>query len=93
MQRRRPRDLANLSVLYRYDAITAEATVRLVADAVDAGVPLDDYSLVDLSARYDVTENFSVFGRIENAFDKNYQGVSVFRSRGRAANIGVNYAF
>ncbi len=90
---RRPRDLANLSVLYRYESVTAEATVRLVADAVDAGVALDDYSLVDLSARYDITENFSVFGRIENVFDKNYQGASVFRSRGRAANIGVNYAF
>lgn len=90
---RRPRDLANLSVLYRYEAVTAEATIRMVADAVGISAPLDDYSLVDLSARYDVTENFSVFGRIENAFDKSYQGASAFRSRGRAANIGVNYAF
>lgn len=91
---RRPRNMANLSVLYRYNALVADATVRVAADAMSiAGVKLDDYALLDLSARYDVTDNFSVFGRIENAFDKDFQSASAYRSRGRAANIGVNYTF
>ena len=90
---RRPRQLGSLGVMYQYEALTAEANVRLVADAVDSGVKLKDYALVDVSARYSVNEHLDVFGRVENALDEDYQGASAFRSRGRAAHVGLTYAF
>lgn len=90
---RRPRQLGSLGVMYQYEALTAEANVRLVADAVDNGVKLKDYALVDVSARYSVNEHLDVFGRVENALDEDYQGASAFRSRGRAAHVGLTYAF
>lgn len=56
-------------------------------------VPLADYTLVNLYASYDVYRNVSLFGRIENVFDKEYQEVLGYGTPGRAAYGGVKVTF
>ena len=51
------------------------------------------YTKVDLAAAYDVTEEFQVFGRIENLFDKKYQEVDGYATPGASFYTGVNASF
>ncbi|MBU2979627.1 TonB-dependent receptor [Alteromonas sp. C1M14] len=90
---RRPRQLGNVGVTYQTDQFTASANVRLVADAVDNGTPLKDYALIDLSARYDFSDNLSVFGRLENALNEDYQDLSDYNTSAAALHAGVSYTF
>jgi vitamin B12 transporter len=52
-------------------------------------VVLGSYWLAHTAARYHVTDTWSVFGRLENAFDANYQTVFGYHTPGRTAHIGV----
>jgi vitamin B12 transporter len=90
---RRPRQLGNLGITYQGERLTTSLSMRMVADVVDNGTPLKDYVLVDLSAKYDVTENFNVLGRIENALDEDYQDLSSYNTAGAGAYLGVSYNF
>lgn len=90
---RRPRQLGNLGVTYQRDQFTASANVRMVADAVDNGTPLKDYVLLDLSARYNISDKLAVFGRLENALDEDYQDISTYNTSGSAFFVGASYTF
>lgn len=56
-------------------------------------VDLKSYTLVNLAASYDLTENVQVFGRVENLFNDHYQEVFTFETAGRAAYGGVRVRF
>jgi vitamin B12 transporter len=56
-------------------------------------VTLDEYTLVNLTAAYDLTDTVEVFGRIDNLFDEEYQEVLGYGSRGRAAYAGLRMRF
>lgn len=56
-------------------------------------VTLDEYTLVNLTAAYDLTDTVGVFGRIDNLFDEEYQEVLGYGSRGRAAYAGLRMRF
>ncbi len=56
-------------------------------------VDLDEYVLLTVAARYPVTKNVSVFGRIENALDETYEDVFGFATPGVAAYGGVKVTF
>lgn len=93
---RRPRHLANLGVIGSYfdQSLTLSMHARLVKDAIDiAGIALDDYTVLNLSVQYQVTESLAVNGRLDNATDRDYQEVGGFNTAGRNAYVGVSYQF
>jgi vitamin B12 transporter len=53
---------------------------------IDAG-----YALINLAASYNVARGFSVYGRINNLANKQYQEVYGFPALGREFRIGVKY--
>lgn len=83
------RGRAGLSVVYNgeqkdwaYDAFYNRSVVTL-----------DDYTLVNLTAAYDLTDTVEIFGRIDNLFDEEYQEVLGYGSRGRAGYAGLRMRF
>ena len=60
---------------------------------VPVRVSLGDYALVNVSADYQLTDRFSLFGRIENALDEDYEELFSYRAAGRAAYAGVRVRF
>ena len=56
-------------------------------------VTLKEYVLVNLNAEYKVTPRVTVFGRIENLLDEDYEEVFSFATPGRAAFGGVRARF
>ena len=53
-------------------------------------VELDDYTLVDLVASFDVTETVSVYARAENLFDEDYENIFGFQTPGDGYYAGVS---
>ncbi|UCB57242.1 MAG: TonB-dependent receptor [Candidatus Omnitrophota bacterium] len=51
------------------------------------------YTKVDLSASYDLTETFQIFGRIDNLFDRNYQQIRGYATPGRSFYAGSKASF
>ena len=69
-------------------------SLRVVQDTLDVGsVDLDDYTLLDLRAKYLVTETMSAYVRLENASDEDYEVINGFSTPGRAAYVGVTTSF
>ncbi|MDU0356017.1 TonB-dependent receptor [Paraglaciecola aquimarina] len=92
-RRRRPRNIANIATHYQLDKLTFTANLRIVKDAIDAGVKLEDYEVLDVSAKYQVNPQLSIFARVENLFDANYQDVPAFYTSGEAPHVGLKYQF
>jgi vitamin B12 transporter len=93
---RRPKDLANIGLMYQAMSQKLEliANYRLARDAVDVGgARLDDYDVVDLSASYSINERFEVYGRVENATNESYQEVVGYNTAGRSIYGGVRMHF
>ncbi|MCA0921880.1 TonB-dependent receptor plug domain-containing protein [Pseudooceanicola nanhaiensis] len=51
---------------------------------------LPDYTVVDVSAQYAVTDTVKVTGRVLNLFDEDYSDTWGYASRGRTAYIGLS---
>lgn len=97
---RRPRHLANLALhASAFDErVRALINLRMVRDAVDdvysiGRVPLDDYQVVDISAQYRPLSQLTLFARLENAANEQYQEITGFNTSGRAFYAGVKYVF
>lgn len=65
---------------YRYDA--ANETKRM-----------GGYALLNLHASYDLTENWQLFGRWNNVFDKYYELAQTYQTPGSNVFVGVRYGF
>jgi vitamin B12 transporter len=64
------------------------------ATGANAGkVVLPSFTLVNLSASYDLADHVEVFGRIENLTDEDYYEVFGFPTPGRTATIGARVKF
>jgi vitamin B12 transporter len=100
---RRPENVANIGFDYQVDNLTLSANVRFVQDFVDLVVdettfsssaqPLDNYEIFDISARYRINTSLTVFARVENLFDSNYQDLTAFNTPGETPHIGLKYQF
>ncbi|WP_428700086.1 TonB-dependent receptor plug domain-containing protein [Stappia sp.] len=101
---RRPKHSASLSLTYGFD----EGRGNLFLDAIYNGrikdsefitatpqtrVTLSEYFLVNVGADYQVSENFTVYGRVENLLDQDYQEVFGFNTQGLTAFAGVKATF
>jgi len=93
---RRPKNLGNIGFTFA----SADGRVRLLGnyrlswDSLDVGgVALDDYQVLDLALSFSPTDKLEVYGRIENAFDEDYQEVLGYNTAGRSAYGGVRLRF
>jgi vitamin B12 transporter len=94
---RRPKETANAVVSYEWPiGLTTAVTVQHAGRSFDNAantVVLDGYTLVDFRASYAVTQSFEVYGRIENAFDEDYETVRRYGTLGRTFYGGVRQSF
>ena len=78
------------------DRLEVGANVTFVADLLDGfGTPtaLDDYTVVDLLARYAFTDTASAYAAIDNVADSDYQTVRGFNAPERTFRFGVETTF
>jgi vitamin B12 transporter len=100
---RRPKNMANIGFDYQVENLILSANLRFVQDFVDLVVdetsfastaqPLENYRVFDISARYQVNTHLTVFARVENVFDQNYQDLAAFNTAGDTPHIGLKYQF
>ncbi len=65
------------------------ATLRYNGEEADGAGPIDDWTRVDFRASYAATKSLELFGRVENAFDADYQDVLGYGEPGVAVFGGV----
>lgn len=98
-RRRRPEDLMNIGLRYSAlnDRLNINGFYRISRDATDEvfGTPvdLDDFEVLDISASYRLSDNFSIYARLENATDEDYEEITGFNSPDRAAYVGFRFNF
>ncbi len=96
---RRPENVGNVGILYRAmgERLSFVANYRASRDAVDSDfgtiVALPDYEVLDLSANFDLSDSLSIFGRVQNATDEDYQEVLSYNTAGRSVYGGVRLRF
>lgn len=95
---RRPRNSVNASIDWdATERLTLGAALRYMGkqydNAYDNTAILDGSTVVDTTIRWQGWENVSLFGRVENLFDKDYQEVLNYRAPGRSAYGGVQVRF
>jgi vitamin B12 transporter len=62
-------------------------------DDASNSVVVDGYTVVDLRASYAVRSDLELFGRIENAFDEEYETIARYGTPGRGVFFGVRQTF
>ncbi|MDR9432550.1 MAG: TonB-dependent receptor [Spiribacter sp.] len=104
VETRRPEHEVNLGVDYQLRELntTLSADIRYVKDLYDGqfwtggnseGAKLPDFTVANLSAQHALTDRVELTARITNAFDKDYQEVWGYATRGRAGFIGLRAEF
>ncbi|MBI1769662.1 MAG: TonB-dependent receptor [Bacteroidetes bacterium] len=101
---RRP-NTVNLSLTYMpIDRLSLRTDVRYVDSRSDiyyesklgpygalGTAPVADYTIVDLSTKYNLDAHFSIAGRMENIFDTKYSEINGFTTRGRGVYFSLKY--
>ncbi len=99
---RRPENKASININYIYNNklnTNLEGTYVGTRDDLDFSkfpaetVRLKSYFLINLSVSYKIVSHFTVFGRIENLSDEDYQDVLGFGTAGRSAYAGIKLNF
>ncbi|MXW46693.1 MAG: TonB-dependent receptor [Gammaproteobacteria bacterium] len=57
------------------------------------GVELDAWTRLDFNARYELSDRFEVYGRIENLFDTHYQQILGYGTPGRSVSVGARWQY
>lgn len=90
---RRPRHAGTFGLDWQaVEPLSLGADLRVVSASFDDAANtqrLGSYRLVDLRAQWDITGNLTLYGRIENALDAEYQTALGYAQASRAAFIGV----
>ncbi len=60
---------------------------------IQGGDTLDEWTRVDINARYILSDALEVFARIENLFDTHYQQVLGYGTPGRSGSVGGRWRF
>jgi vitamin B12 transporter len=94
---RRPKESASFFIDWKSPwGLSLGSTVTLTGDSYNNlanTVRLDGFTLASMRAAYPVTDQFELFGRIENLFDAQYEMVSGYGTLGQNAYIGVRAKF
>lgn len=95
--RRRPRhSLTSIIDVQATDELALIGEVRFVGrqfNDADNEDELDAFAVVTASAAYDLTERVTMFARVENLFDENYQEALGFGAAGVSAFGGISLSF
>ncbi len=90
---RRPRHFGTLFADWQSPfGLNLGADLRIVGPSFDdAGnfTRLDGYEVVDIRASQDIGDNLTLFGRVENVFDTDYETVAGYGTPGRGAFVGL----
>lgn len=101
---RRPKHQLSLGLDYALlnQALNMGANLRYVRDRLDnafnadfttSSVKLDDYTVVDVAAQYQLDESVVIKAHIDNIFDEKYQEVLGYGTTGRAFYLGLSGDF
>ena len=101
---RRPKHAASLNAGYRFAGGKALVEAGVIyngemQDSIFAGfgpfprTALDDYVLVNLAASYKLTERVTLFGRVQNLLDADYEEVFGYSSAPVTAFGGIKISF
>jgi vitamin B12 transporter len=74
------------------EPLSLGADLRVVSasfDDPDNTVRLGGHALLDLRASWAASDHVELFGRVENAWDEQYQTAAGYATQGRAAFVGV----
>ncbi len=90
---RRAKTLASVALAKTYGAWRFGGDVQYSGDRPDKAVDkeLPSYWLVNLNARYQLGKQVSLFGRIDNVFNRDYQTVYGYNQPSRGVFVGVNW--
>lgn len=78
------------------DRLSSTLRVTHVADVLDGFgtlTPLADYTVVDLSAQYDLTDRTNAYVSLRNLTDETYETVRGYNTSGRALYVGIQADF
>ena len=100
---RRPLNKGSLNVRYRFlQKGLVNLDIILVDDrdsipyAYDLNgnqiTTLDSYTLVNVSARYDLTDAIQIYGRIDNLFDEEYEESWSYATPGLSGYLGLKFS-
>ena len=88
----RPERSAALSLRWQGSSLDSALTLRHAGDLVDTyGSPMDNYTLLDWSARYRINPQLSLTARLENLTDEDFEQVRDYYGANRRWFLGVNY--
>ncbi len=90
---RRPKNSANISLDY-YGLSDAHfgTLIQYVGKRDDSrNKKLDSYTVVDFIVDYDITPQFSLYGKIDNLLDEEYQEITGYATSSRAFYMGFRY--
>ncbi|HEX5059183.1 MAG TPA: TonB-dependent receptor [Kofleriaceae bacterium] len=94
---RRPGQVFNGEVTYAWPiGLTTTVAVLDVSrnfDNPSNTVVVDGYTVVDFRASYALRADLELFGRIENAFDEEYETIARYGTPGRGVFVGVRQTF
>ncbi|WP_116599710.1 TonB-dependent receptor plug domain-containing protein [Primorskyibacter marinus] len=76
------------------DRLSGGLTVQKIADRPsEFGTEMDDYTLINATLGYVISDTAEAYLRIENLGDADYQTVGGFSTSGRAAYVGIRASF
>lgn len=101
---RRPKYSGSVNLTYAPESLPVSGTLTVryngkMKDVVHTPsysalyADLSSFTLVNLSLRYQASEQFELFARAENLFDERYQEVFTFQTPGRALYAGLRARF
>ncbi len=99
---RRPRHMGsfNATVLSNDERFSGTLTLRYNGSMIDAAyidpsyipvhVKMKEFTLINLGAQYKISDNFSIFGRIDNLINEKYEEIFSYVASDRSVYGGVN---
>ncbi|MEO1895142.1 MAG: TonB-dependent receptor, partial [Methylococcales bacterium] len=103
---RRPKHIASANLNYGFNAFGKPGNLNIGVKyngkqtdfAFDqffnrSTVELEDYTLLNIAASYEIYEQVELFARVENLLDEHYQEVNSFAARGIAGYGGIRVTF
>lgn len=99
---RRPEHQASLNIKYSpVSNMDFAVAARFVGDREDndfstwpsARIILPNYTLVDIFASYDLLDFLTIYGRVENLFDEDYEEVLYYGTLDRSGYLGLAFNF
>ena len=91
---RRPRHTPSVAIDYKGEKVIGGAELLSVSDRMDFGLAKgEDYVVARLYGSYELSSFLSLFGRVENLFDEEYEEVDGYPTLGVGAFGVLRYSF